>query len=145
MDHRNILKIEECFEDLDYIYIVLEYCSFGHIGNLKKFEESKIFKCIYQINEGLIYMHSKNILHRDIKVYDISIKPENILLTDSNIIKIIDFNWAIPYTNHIQPTICGTTEFMPPEVVTFKAHTPRLDVWSLGVLFYVMLMPKKSN
>lgn len=68
LDHRNILKIEECFEDLDYIYIVLEYCSFGHIGNLKKFEESKIFKCIYQINEGLIYMHSKNILHRDIKV-----------------------------------------------------------------------------
>ncbi len=66
-------------------------------------------------------------------------QPENILLTHDNVIKICDFNWAIKLSEgeKAPPILCGTTEFMPPEVVIKQSHDFKTDIWSLGILFYV--------
>ncbi len=94
--------------------------------------EEEIFPYFYQITLGLDYLHKQGIAHRDIK-------PENILICEVNSIKICDFNWAIKLIGYqtADPILCGTTEYMPPEVILRKRHDYRTDIWSLGIVFYV--------
>lgn len=67
-------------------------------------------------------------------------QPENILISDKNIVKICDFNWAIQVDQMAKPVLCGTTEYMPPEVVTNQPHDFKVDVWSLGIVLYVRIL-----
>lgn len=82
------------------------------------------------------YLHRKNIAHRDIK-------PEN-LLVDSNFrIKLCDFGWSNWMSKKmVRKSVCGTYEYMPPEVVNEKPQTLKADLWSLGILLYEMLHGK---
>lgn len=75
--------------------------------------ESQAFSIIKQVMEGLNYLHSKNIIHRDIK-------PENLLLSKGKI-KIADFGWSI-YTKRKRETVCGTLDYLPPEMVLGETH-----------------------
>lgn len=88
------------------------------------------------------YIHSRSIAHRDIK-------PENILLDESFNIKLCDFGWASEMDSQ-KPrfSVCGTFEYMPPEVAQQDCHTIAADMWSLGILLYEMLhghAPFKAN
>ena len=78
--------------------------------------------------EALFYLHSKHVIHRDIK-------PEN-LLNSSGTIKIADFGWSIHAPTNKRQTLCGTLDYLPPEMVEGAPHDYRVDIWSLGVLCY---------
>jgi serine/threonine-protein kinase ULK/ATG1 len=135
MNHVNIIKLYEYKFDGDYLLLVTEYCKDGDLELwLKKDNsiESKI-DIIKQITIGIEYMHTNNILHRDIK-------PQNILLHD-NIIKICDFGFStiIKEHNMMFNTICGTPLYMSPELLFLKPYTIMSEIWALGVLFYIMI------
>jgi aurora kinase len=93
--------------------------------------------------EALRYMHRKNVIHRDIK-------PENILLGFRNDIKLADFGWSVHSESGFRSTVCGTLDYLSPEVAvmmlkpgqTDRWYTNAIDLWSLGVLTYEMLVGK---
>ncbi|CAD8083874.1 unnamed protein product [Paramecium primaurelia] len=135
--HKNIVEYIEHFEDRDNIYIILEYCRHGTLQDLirkkNKLTEEEAFHYFYQIAQAILYLHEKDIIHRDIKA-------DNILLQNSNV-KVCDFNWStfLPNGSKAKPCICGTTEYMPPEVIKKESHDKGVDIWALGILLYYML------
>lgn len=104
--------------------------------------EELALKLFYQVVWSIAYLHKYKIAHRDIK-------PENILLDSQFRIKICDFGWAsLIDEKEIRKSVCGTPEYMPPEVIDNVAHDLKIDVWMLGVLLYEMLhgyTPYKGN
>lgn len=78
---------------------------------------------------ALIYLHAKNVIHRDIK-------PENILLGHDDQVKIADFGWSVHEPNSQRTTLCGTMDYLSPEMVQGHPHTNKVDLWSIGVLTY---------
>lgn len=105
--------------------------------NGRKLEEDEARNLFRQIVEGIDYLHKKNIAHRDIKL-------ENILLDQSNTIKIIDFGFSIlMQKDRLLNVFCGTPSYMSPELATKKDYQGwHADVWALGVLLYVFLCGK---
>ena len=80
-------------------------------------------------------MHSKGVIHRDLK-------PEN-LLNAFGVIKICDFGWAVYAPNHERrETICGTPDYVPPEMLFGQKYNTEVDVWSLGILLYEFITGK---
>lgn len=82
--------------------------------------------------QALKYLHSKHVIHRDIK-------PENLLLGLKGELKIADFGWSVHAPNARRKTLCGTLDYLPPEMVEGKEHGEGVDLWSLGVLCYEFL------
>ena len=94
-----------------------------------------IFKYIYQLADALSYCHSKKVIHRDIK-------PENLLLGVYGELKIADFGWSVHAPSSRRTTICGTLDYLPPEMIEDRPHDEKVDLWSLGVLCYELLVGK---
>lgn len=92
-------------------------------------------KLAYQIFDAMAYLHEHKIAHRDIKL-------ENILVTNNNIIKIIDFGFGVyEGDNSLQSFFCGTPNYMPPEIAyKVNYHATLSDLWSLGILLYKMIV-----
>ena len=86
------------------------------------------------MTEALIYLHSKHVIHRDIK-------PEN-LLDCGGVLKIADFGWSIHAPSNRRETICGTLDYLAPEMVEGRPHDFTIDIWSLGVLTYEFVTGK---
>ncbi|CAM0140953.1 unnamed protein product [Umbelopsis sp. WA50703] len=135
--HPNILRLYGYFHDDQHVYMVLEYASNGDLYQLlrqkKRLSERQAALYIAQIAEGLLYLHNLNVTHRDIK-------PENILIGREGVLKLADFGWAIHDPNPKRRTFCGTLDYLPPEMVESQPHDHRVDVWSLGVLCYELLV-----
>ncbi|KAM3133861.1 hypothetical protein pb186bvf_013976 [Paramecium bursaria] len=134
LNHKHIIKIQETFEDDYYLYIVLEHCAKGNLYQRLqqgRFTEKEVFDLLHQVLSGLDYLHSRGIVHRDIK-------PDNILIHEDGTYKICDFGWSIQLLNDqvCDPVLCGTTEYMPPEVIMNQPHDYKIDIWSLGVVIY---------
>ena len=91
-----------------------------------------ICRYIASLARALIYCHSKHVIHRDIK-------PENLLLGMKGELKIADFGWSVHAPNSRRKTLCGTLDYLPPEMVQGLDHDSAVDVWSLGVLCYEFL------
>jgi len=120
--------------------ILLEYAEGGDLFNLlvKKgaFDEKTVCKFFVQTALALHYLHSVKVIHRDIK-------PENLLLDGENNIKLCDFGWCAEYDTHtVRRTICGTYEYMAPEILFHKPQSAAVDVWALGVLLFEMFHNK---
>jgi calcium-dependent protein kinase len=140
MDHPNIIKIYEYFIDDVYYYIITEFARGGElydqICNISNYSEHDAAIIMRQILSALNYLHSKNIIHRDLK-------PENILLetnsTGDLFIKLIDFgNSNYCEKNKRLNLKVGTPQYMAPEVIN-KDYDCKADIWSLGVIMYVLL------
>ena len=83
--------------------------------------------------DALSYLHSKHVIHRDIK-------PENLLLGIDGELKIGDFGWSVHAPGNRRTTLCGTLDYLPPEMIEGKEHNEKVDLWALGVLTYEFLV-----
>ena len=143
VNHINVMKLYEVIDSSKYLYLVSEYIKgislLDVIKNEKNhyIEQSKAIKLFIQVVKGISYLQSKNINHRDIKL-------ENILVKQDDIIKIIDFGFAVKGSkDSYQKLFCGTPSYMSPEIVNKEKYIAQYsDVWSLGVLLYAMLFGK---
>ena len=140
LDNINVMKLYEVIDTPKYLYLVMEYINgVSLLETIKQdqnhyFEEKRAIKIFIQIVKGILYCQSKNICHRDIKL-------ENILLIKDDIVKIIDFGFAVKATKEsYQKLFCGTPSYMAPEIVNKEKYIAQYsDIWSLGVLFFAML------
>nr|XP_053642511.1 serine/threonine-protein kinase PLK4-like [Cherax quadricarinatus] len=140
LSHPAILKLYTFFEDQQFVYLVLELCTKGelqkHLKNLRRvLAENEAREYLSQIVSGMLYLHSQSIMHRDLTL-------SNILLDNHGRIKIADFGLATqlrrPDDRHT--TMCGTPNYISPEVVTRSSHGLESDVWSLGCMLFIMLV-----
>ncbi|GFS93612.1 hypothetical protein NPIL_702271 [Nephila pilipes] len=142
LHHQNIVKLYNTFEDEDYIYLVLELCEEGSLEDYMKrqdhpFSESIACSIFKQIIDGVMYLHDKFVIHRDLSL-------KNILLTKNMQAKIADFGLStnLSEPDEVKYTVVGTPNFMSPEVVRKSPHGLKLDCWSLGCILYALLVGK---
>lgn len=148
--HPNVIQIYEVFENRKYFFFVMEYASGGDLLHLMKkkgrLSESQARNIFVQLIRGLKFIHSKRILHRDIKL-------DNVLLTDNDgelKAKICDFGVSRNVGDgEVINEQCGTPAYIAPEIIKKKGYKDfGADIWSLGVLLYAMVMgamPFKAN
>jgi serine/threonine protein kinase len=139
LDHANIIKMIDWFEDDEHIYIIMELATggdlFDKIVNTGRLSEKYTTSTFSQILLAVNYIHNKGIVHCDIK-------PENILCMspDGDTVKVTDFGFAHDddEDGHILEHR-GTITYCAPEILEGKAYDSKADMWSLGVLLYCML------
>jgi serine/threonine protein kinase len=135
--HPNILRLYGYFYDQNRVYLILEYAAKGELyKELQKcgrFDEKRSARYILQLTRALRYCHTKHVIHRDIK-------PENLLLDMKGELKIADFGWSVHAPHARRTTLCGTMDYLPPEMIEGQDHDDLVDVWSLGVLMYEFLV-----
>ncbi|KAF5315293.1 hypothetical protein D9619_007382 [Psilocybe cf. subviscida] len=131
--HPNILRLYGYFHDEKRIFLMLEFAGKGELykqlSKLHRFSERRSSRYIDQMADALTYLHSKHVIHRDIK-------PENLLLGINGELKIGDFGWSVHAPGNRRMTLCGTLDYLPPEMVEGKEHNEKVDYWALGVLTY---------
>ncbi|XP_029161079.1 aurora kinase B-like [Nylanderia fulva] len=141
LKHPNILQLLTYFHDTKRIYLVLEFAARGELyKELKRqpnerFNEHLSAKYTYQVADALDYCHKNNVIHRDIK-------PENLLLTFDGDIKLADFGWSVHAPSSKRNTLCGTLDYLPPEMVMGHTYDMYVDHWCLGILCYEFLTGK---
>jgi len=131
--HENIIRFEDFIDNKKEILIFLELAPngdlFSHINKVRC-NDTELTKFFYQTCRAIQYMHQKNLMHRDLK-------PENILLDPNYTIKVCDFGWSAEFSELVpRETLCGTFEYMAPEVLLRRRQTTKTDVWALGILLY---------
>jgi calcium-dependent protein kinase len=144
MDHPNIIKLYEVFEDNRYIHLIMEMCTGGElfdrilerITKKKLYTEREAASIFKQVMSAICYCHGQNICHRDLK-------PENLLLNtpeEDASIKVIDFGLSKIFSdqNHKMTTKVGTAYYVSPEVLAGD-YDEKCDVWSAGVILYILL------
>merc|ERR1712142_887937 len=139
--HPNILRLFGYFYDATRIYLILEFAPRGEMyKTLQKqpggrFDEPRASRYIHQMTDALAYCHSKKVIHRDIK-------PENLPLDMKGDLKIADFGWSVHAPSSRRATMCGTLDYLPPEMIAGDLHDERVDHWALGILTYEFLCGK---
>ncbi|KAF6729517.1 Serine/threonine-protein kinase PLK2 [Oryzias melastigma] len=143
LNHRHVVHFYHHFEDKENIYILLEYCSrksLAHILKARKvLTEPEVRYYLRQIVSGLKYLHEQEILHRDLKL-------GNFFVSESMELKVGDFGLAAklePVGNR-RKTICGTPNYLSPEVLNKQGHGCESDIWALGCVMYTMLLGRPS-
>lgn len=135
--HPNILRLYGYFHDTARVYLILEFAPKGELyGELQRcgtFDDQRSATYIMELADALRYCHSKAVIHRDIK-------PENLLLGANGELKIADFGWSVHTPSSRRSTLCGTLDYLPPEMIEGKTHDEKVDLWSLGVLCYEFLV-----
>ena len=139
--HPNVLRLYGHFHDSKRIFLILEFAGRGelykHLRKEHRFPEWKAAQYIAQMAAALKYLHKKHVMHRDIK-------PENILVGIHGEIKISDFGWSVHAPNNRRQTMCGTLDYLPPEMLKPGSqdnyYSEKVDLWSLGVLTYEFLV-----
>lgn len=141
LDNPHIVGFHGFFEDDDFVFVVLEICRRRSLLELHKRRkavtepEARYF--MMQLLNGCRYLHNNRVIHRDLKL-------GNIFLSDDMMVKIGDFGLAtkIEYDGERKKTLCGTPNYIAPEVLCKKGHSFEVDVWSLGCILYTLLVGK---
>ncbi|OMJ91143.1 hypothetical protein SteCoe_6407 [Stentor coeruleus] len=140
VDHPNIIKLYEVFEDDKYIHIVMECCSGGELYDRLekkgKYSEKEAAFLMYKLFYSINHLHVSNIAHRDLK-------PENCLFDtkrDDAEVKLVDFGLASKFTKDKgMSTVVGTPYYVAPEIINGN-YGPECDIWSLGVILHTLLV-----
>jgi len=138
IDYPFIVNMMGFSKDELYVYIVMEVVGggelFTHLRRARKFTDEQAKFYASQVASAFAHIHGRNIIHRDLK-------PENILMCQNGYSKLTDFGFA----KILEPgtrtyTLCGTPEYIAPEVLLNKGHGKPVDWWTLGILVYEMIV-----
>ncbi|CAB1441904.1 unnamed protein product [Pleuronectes platessa] len=141
LDHSNIVGFQGFFENEDFVFVVLEICRRRSLLELHKrrkaVTEPEVRYYMTQMLKGVHYLHDNRVIHRDLKL-------GNIFLNDEMEVKIGDFGLAtkIEFDGERKKTLCGTPNYIAPEVLCKKGHSYEVDIWSLGCILYTLLVGK---
>ncbi|ORX60447.1 Pkinase-domain-containing protein [Hesseltinella vesiculosa] len=142
MQHRRIVYFHDCFEDDANIYLVLEICRNKSLAEMlrarRRLSEPEVRFFMLQLLDACEYIHSQQVVHRDIKL-------SNVFLDDDLNVKLGDFGLSAILKTYEErkKTVCGTPNYLAPEVLFGKdGHNQKVDVWSLGILLYTLLVGK---
>lgn len=144
LDHPNICKLFESFQEGNNLYFVMEYCPGGdlltHLKESDYLDEGIVATVMQQVGSALHYAHTQNIAHRDVK-------PENIVFTSKDTesweCKVIDWGLAEVFTGKSMRAAAGTFQYCAPEVLNpMRAYNNACDMWSLGVVTHLALSGK---
>ncbi|XP_069818558.1 inactive serine/threonine-protein kinase PLK5 isoform X2 [Dendropsophus ebraccatus] len=138
LKHRNIVRFYHNFRDQKYMYLVMEYCrhkSVAHILRIRKLlTEPEVRYYMKQILQGVQFLHQQGIIHRDLKL-------SNFFIAKNMVVKIGDLGLAttVDQCEKIPGVICGTPNYLSPEVLAKDGHSFKSDIWALGCIMYTML------
>ena len=138
LDHPFVVKFIHSFQDEKSVCFVFEFIPGGDIYSLlasqTRLSESWTRFYVAEILVALRYLHSKKIIYRDLK-------PENVMIDETGHVKLVDFGFAKRVDNKKLKTLCGTPEYMAPEILLkpCQGYTYSADFWSLGVLVFELL------
>lgn len=142
MDHKNVAKWERYLEDDENVYIIMQLYKNKSMVELLKVrkriteEETKCY--IHQLVLGLKYIHSQNVVHRDLKL-------GNLFLSEKMELKIGDFGLSerISYPGELLKSMSGTPNYIAPEILINKeGHSYEVDIWAIGVITYTLIVGK---
>ena len=134
----NIVAFEHNFEDAENVYILLELCQNQTLNEVhvrrKTLTELEVQCYIIQLIKALQYLHSHRIIHRDLKL-------GNLFLNDKMELKVGDFGLAtkLDYDGELKKTVCGTPNYIAPEVISRTGHTYMVDTWAVGIIIFTLL------
>ena len=137
-NHFNVIYVYKVIDTPENYFIVMEYCKngelFDYISKKERLQEDEASSFFYQIINGVEYIHSKGIAHRDLKL-------ENLLLTEDNTIKIIDFGLSHEFNGKdLLKTKCGSPSYASPELIAQPFYDGfKSDIWCCGIILYAML------
>jgi polo-like kinase 1 len=142
LHHPQVVAFEHYFEDTENVYILLEMCNNQSLNELlkrrKRLTEIEVQCYIMQIIKALKYLHSHRVIHRDLKL-------GNLFITDKMELKVGDFGLAtkLEFEGERKRTVCGTPNYIAPEILDGKTgHSYEVDIWSLGVICYTLIIGK---
>lgn len=139
LDHPNVVKLYEVFDDDDYLFLVMELLSggelFDRIADSDVYTEQEASETLRPIVDAIRYCHSIGVIHRDLK-------PENLIYLNNEEgapLKITDFGVArFLMTQDKATTAVGTPHYVAPEVIEGKGYGREVDFWGIGVTLYIM-------
>jgi polo-like kinase 1 len=141
LHHQKIVAFEHVFEDTTNVYILLELCQNQTLNELfvrrKRLTEVEVQCYIFQLIKALQYLHSHRVIHRDLKL-------GNLFLNDKMELKVGDFGLAtkLDFVGERKKTVCGTPNYIAPEVLYGSGHSYEVDIWAVGVIIYTLLIGK---
>lgn len=142
LNHDKVVKFHDHFEDSDYVYIILELCPNQTLNEFmrkrpnKRLSEPEAMFYIYDLIVALKYLHRRRVIHRDLKL-------GNLFLDADVRLKVGDFGLAaqLEHDSEKRRTICGTPNYIAPEILEGRhGHSYEVDIWSLGVILYTMII-----
>jgi polo-like kinase 1 len=140
LNHKHIVGFHGYFEDESYVYMVLELCERRSMSQLLKrriiLTDPEVRYYINHVLSAVQYLHENNIIHRDLKL-------ANLFINNSMEVKIGDFGLSTQIENgERKKTMCGTPNYIAPEILGKKGHGCEVDVWSIGCILFTLLAGK---
>lgn len=141
VNHQHIVEFVHVFEDNENVYILLGICSNNTLNELlkrrRRLKEIEVQCYLLQVISALKYLHDMRIIHRDLKL-------GNLFLNEAMELKLGDFGLAtrLEYEGELKKTVCGTPNYIAPEILESQGHSVPVDIWSLGVIIYTQIIGK---
>ena len=139
VSHQYIVSFDTSFEDAEYYYIMMELCPNQTLNELvrrrKRLHEVEAQCFLFQLAQALEYLHRNKVIHRDLKL-------SNLFLSDKLEIKVGDLGLAakLGFASERRRTVCGTPNYIAPEILDGIGHSYEVDLWSYGVIAYALLV-----
>ena len=143
LSHENIVRLYHYFQDDDYYYIILELCPNKSMVDLlkkrRKIHELEVRYFVSQICTGLKYLQAKQIVHRDLKL-------GNLFIDENMRVKLGDFGLATKVEGNglSKKTLCGTPNYVAPEMLNATGHSYQVDIWALGGIMYALIVGRPA-
>lgn len=139
LDHPHVARLEHVFETSEDLHLVMEYMEGGELydrlSSMKQYSEEMAAETTYQMLQALAYCHAHQVVHRDLKLENFMYERK-----DTNHLKLIDFGFAKFWKNQEKMSqACGSLHYVAPEVL-MHSYTEKADMWSLGVIVYMLLL-----